>query len=274
MRFDRATVALAPRTTSNCLDLALLFIRRHFPAVLALWAGMAVPACLATFLLVYWYEYNLLVAVAAFALCSSWFGIVLTIGAAPCAFGEPFTFRDTLRRTRPHTWPLFLVGTLQRVVAGLALCLFVIPGWYVLARTGFFVEQSVLKDIGAHLHDRRADELLKGEIGDLMFRQTWIFAYCALLWLSLRLLGLPIFLSRLQVDVDYLEDPFEVIQYAASFMWNDPVVVTSMLAVALLVYPLARLAWMFCYIDVRVRRDCWDMELEFLQEARRLEEAV
>ena len=45
------------------------------------------------------------------------------------------------------------------------------------------------------------------------------------------------------------------------------------MAVAFLVYPIGRLAWFFCYIDVRVRRDCWDMELSIIQEAERLENA-
>jgi hypothetical protein len=32
-----------------------------------------------------------------------------------------------------------------------------------------------------------------------------------------------------------------------------------------------RLAWLFAYVDVRIRRDLWDLELQFVQEARRLE---
>jgi hypothetical protein len=55
------------------------------------------------------------------------------------------------------------------------------------------------------------------------------------------------------------------------FLWSDPIVVTAALAVAFLVYPIGRLAWFFCYMDVRVRRDCWDMELLIIQEAERLD---
>lgn len=280
MRFDRATITLEPRTTSNCLDLAFVFVRRYFDTVAGLWLTIAAPACLVTFILVDRYEHTLLTALTVFAFSSSWLGITLTVGAAPCAFGEPFTFAGTMRRLGPATWKLFVFGLLQRVFAAVGFCLLLVPGWYLLVRTGFFVEQTALKNISRHLHDRRADELLKGEMGDLSFRLLWIAVYGSLVWFALllifdaiagRLLGLPIFIGRLKVDMHYLEDFPEAARYAASFMWNDSIVVTAMLAVALLVYPLARMAWFFCYIDVRVRRDCWDMELKFLQEAARLE---
>jgi hypothetical protein len=51
---------------------------------------------------------------------------------------------------------------------------------------------------------------------------------------------------------------------------RDPRCLTVFAAAVMLVYPIVRLAWFFCYIDLRVRRDCWDMELLFRQEARRL----
>jgi hypothetical protein len=37
-----------------------------------------------------------------------------------------------------------------------------------------------------------------------------------------------------------------------------------------LVYPLARLAWFFCYLDARIRREGWDVEIAFRVEARRI----
>lgn len=280
MRFDRPTISLEPRTTSNCLDLAFMFMRTYFVTIFALWSTVAIPACVATFILVDRYEYNLLAAIVVYTFASSGLGVVIMIGAAPCAFGEPFTFRTTMRRLASGSFTLLLWGLLQRLAILAGFCFLLIPGWYLIARTGFFVEQSVLKNIARHLHDRRADELLKGEMGELMFRLGWMAIYSALLWLGLlftfdalasHMFGWPIFLGRLKVDATYLEDVPELMQYALSFMWSDSIVVTSMLAVALLIYPLVRLAWFFCYVDVRVRRDCWDMELQILQEARRLE---
>jgi hypothetical protein len=208
--------------------------------------------------------------------------VLLMTGAAPCAFGEPFTFRGTWSRLG---WPgvgLILWGLLMRCAIGLGLVAFLFPGWYLGVRSGFFVEQSALSKMARHLHDRRADELLKGEIADLFLRSAAIAVFCGLLWVVLlftadfassRLFGFPLLLGRLQVDLSYLENFGDVLVYAAGFLWGDPIVLTAALAVAFLVYPLGRLAWFFCYIDVRVRRDCWDMELQIIQEAERLEAA-
>ena len=36
--------------------------------------------------------------------------------------------------------------------------------------------------------------------------------------------------------------------------------------------PVIRLAWFFCYLDQRIRNECWDLQLQFRAEAARLEE--
>jgi hypothetical protein len=280
MRFDQVAIRLVPRSTSNCLDLAVYFLRQHLAPIAALWATVAVPACLVVYVLVERYEFTLPLAVAVFFFATSPLGILIMTGAAPCAFGEPFTFRGTWARLGWRGMGLLARGFGLRCLIAIGLVLFLFPGWYLAVRTGFFVEQSALSKLARHLHDRRADELLKGEIGDLYFRSASIGMFCALLWwvmlltadfASSHLLGLPILLGRLGIDLTYFKDIWTVIEYIFRFLWSDPIVVTAALAVALLVYPIGRLAWFFCYVDVRVRRDCWDMELQILQEAQRLE---
>jgi hypothetical protein len=54
-------------------------------------------------------------------------------------------------------------------------------------------------------------------------------------------------------------------------MFFDPLVVSALSATAWLVYPLARLAWFFCYLDARIRKEGWDVELAFRIEAGRLQ---
>lgn len=279
MRLEKVTVPLVPRTTSNCLDLALCFVRQHIGPIARLWALVAAPACLLVYVLMDRYEFKLPLALAVLFMATSVLGVLLISGAAPCVFGEPFTCWGTLRRLGWRGAGLIVSGLLLRCAIAAGLFLFVIPGWYLAVRNGFRVERSALSKLARHLHDRRTNELLQGEIGDLSFRSAAILLFCSLLWLMLlvtfdfvssRLLGLPILFGRLQVDWSYLEDFGDGLLYLFGFLWSDPVVVTASLATALFVYPLGRLAWFFCYIDVRVRRDCWDMELKILQEAERL----
>ena len=280
MRLDQVVVPLAPRSTANCLDLAVCFLRQYLRPIAGLWATVAIPGCVVVYLLVDRYEFELPTAALVFFSLTSPLGVLLMTGAGPCAFGEPFTYRGTFARLGWRGVGLLARGIGLRLAIALGLMLFIFPGWYLAVRTGFFVEQSVLSKMARRLHDRRTDELLQGEIGDLFVRSAGIGVFCGLLWIvllltfdfaSTHLLGLPILLGRLKIDLTYFENFWHAIGHALQFLWIDPVVVTAALAVAFLVYPIGRLAWFFCYIDVRVRRDCWDMELLIIQEAERLE---
>jgi hypothetical protein len=282
MRFDQVAIPLVPRTTANCIDFAICFMRHHLAPITGLWAVVAVPCCALVYALVDRYEFKLPLAIFVFLLATSPLGVLLMSGAAPSSFGEPFTFRQTWARLGWRGIGLIVRGLALRIAIGVGMVVFLFPGWYLAVRTGFFVEQSALSKLDRHLHDRRADELLKGEIGDLFTRSAAVFLFCALLWLVLlltadflssHLLGMPLLWGRLGMDDSYLADFDNSFNYTMRFFWGDPIVVTAVLAVALLVYPIGRLAWFFCYIDVRVRRDCWDMELQMLQEAERLEPA-
>lgn len=300
MRFEHLTIPLVPLSTSNCLDLALAYLRQHFAAIARCWAVVAVPACWLAYVLVDRFEGNVLQATALTFFATGPLGVLVIAGAAPAAFGEPFTFRGAWRRLRGQRFRIFSTSLLLRlgggaggllllasaklseglaVVVGFVGVLLFVPGVWLALRKGFFVEQAVLAHLDRSLHDRRTSELIQGNLGDLFARGIWIVIWCGLVWwtlfmsvdfLSQYLLGFPILFGRMQVDMSYLEEPDRAMQYLGSFLWNDPRVVTAFVATALAVYPLGRLAWFFCYIDVRVRRDCWDMELQITQEAQRL----
>lgn len=280
MRFEQVAVPLVPRSTANCIDLAICFLRHYLKPIAGLWATIALPSCLLVYILVDRYECHLWTAVLIYFFVSSPLGVLLMAGAAPGAFGEQFTYRGTWRRLGWRGLGLLFKGLGLRIAMALGTMLFIFPGWYLGVRYGFFVEQAVLSKMARHLHDRRTDELLQGEIGDLFFRSAAIGTFSAMIWWVLlftvdftcsTLLGWPILLGRCKVDMSYLNNLGEWFGYIFQFLGSDPIVITAELAVALLVYPIARLAWFFCYMDVRVRRDCWDMELQIIQEAQRLE---
>src|SRR5207244_3806856 len=58
MRFDQVTVPLVPRSTANCLDLALCFTRHFLKPIAALWATFALPSCILVYILVDRYEFK------------------------------------------------------------------------------------------------------------------------------------------------------------------------------------------------------------------------
>ena len=280
MRFDRAAIGLTPRSVSNCLDLALVILREYLGAILGIWALIALPTCALIYCLVNYYEFDLRFAAVAGFIASSPMGVLLIAGVAPSAFGEPFTVTSALKSLRRSGVLLLIKALLARIPIGIGLMLCVFPGIWIGARLGFLAEQEVLGHLAQHLKDRRVKDLMRGAMEDLIGRLIGITAFCCLLavmvfvtldWASAFLFGFPILRGRMHFDFNYSEEFDHALRYYCSFFWSDPRVVTALLATGLLVYLLGRLAWFLCYIDLRVRRDCWDMELQLIHEAQRLE---
>ena len=282
MKLEQATLALRPRTLPQCLDLSLVMLRAHGMTLLKLWALVAVPACVAVYLAVFYAECTLWLGVLAFWLATIPLGMLLVAAAAPSAFGETPSVRGTFRHLGVGRGVLLLLKLFGcRILSAVCGILFVVPGIWVATRTGFVTEESVLSQLDNRLYDHRTDQLFKGELFDLFLRGVLIAGYCSLLFVVLFFtcdligssLSFPILIGRVitSIDPQYYTGG-EMFQAVWLFMTADPLVVTTLLAVALAVYPVGRLAWLLCYIDLRVRRDCWDMEVSILNEARRLEE--
>jgi hypothetical protein len=280
MKLEHASIDLVPRATHHCLDLAFLFLRRQAGPVAAIWTAVCLPAAALLYLAVDRLGANLLVALAWGALTSTLLGTLLLTGIAPSVFGEPFTARGVFARLRTAAWwKTFLIalGIRLAVLATSVLCLPL--GMYVRLQWAFALEQRLLANLGERLHDHRIEDLLRGRRGDLFGRALAIGAYAGLLWWTLfwtldfgaqTFLGAPILYQRVIDSATSLEieDWFNDF---LGMLWNDPRVLTALFLTALFVYPLARLAWFFCYIDLRVRRDCWDLELRMTETARLLE---
>lgn len=173
---------------------------------------------------------------------------------------------------------------------GPALCLFSDNGWLIFLgviltfflgtplaiRFGFLAERACLQQFNRRLHHRGSDRLLKSGMGDLFIRGCVIAVFSGMLWfvlfltadiMSSLLFQVPILTGRLgKMDLD--SERFWV------FLTSDPLLMTVLTATALAVYIIGRLAWFLCYIDVRVRQDCWDVELNLIREAARLRNAV
>jgi hypothetical protein len=180
----------------------------------------------------------------------------------------------------PHGWLLVLIG--------IALSVFSL----ILAlRTGFVAESKILASLDEQLRGQGLRQLLQKEGGDLLVRGWLILGFCSLLAMAMfftidwacGLLGYPILIGRIRQVVpfeqlggsarggNFVEAIAAVFRATVEMLLRDPRCLTVFAAAVMLVYPIVRLAWFFCYIDLRVRRDCWDMELLFRQEARRLE---
>jgi hypothetical protein len=78
----------------------------------------------------------------------------------------------------------------------------------------------------------------------------------------------PLFFSILSASGNDLGDVFMQLTN------DDPAFLTAIQLALWLPYPVIRLAWFFCYLDQRIRNECWDLQLQFRVEAARMEETA
>lgn len=362
MNLDQTTIPLEPRRVRGCIDVAAKFCGQHVTQILLLWAHVALPAAVLSYIITVRAEMDVRLTFVVVYVATALLGVLTVAGAARAVFGESFSppirnsaatkmFRAVLMLSDVATvcvgavvladisadilgtdfvagyvelfWYLLLflllcvrlfVFTAVRAVAypgflralghnvlrrgliaigpflllfapgvgvvllGLLLCILSI---ILAVRMSFHPESTFLFRLDRQLYGRGIRELLKTEGGNLFFRGVTIIFVAFLLTLiffftidqaSNLLLGYPILVGRLgQVLPRDADGFFQGIGTSLGMLFRDPRCLAVLTASALLVYPIARIAWFFCYIDLRVRRDCWDMELRFQQEARRLE---
>jgi hypothetical protein len=271
VRLEDATLALEPRTVGAAIDLAILFYRRHAAKLLALSVLFgAGPVAIAGFRATRGDGW--LWAVLLFFFGSAFLGAAVVAGAGHHVFGEEFTLRNTLRHLGRRAGSLLLWLPLARVVLGAVgvMCwgLLWVP---VAARYGFLSEVLILEQLRGMRIGRRLEEILKSThleaCGRYFAIASFAFLVSTVLFLFLDLgsqllFGVPIFLAKVSWAVAY-EDVMNLLSY-------DPLLVVALASTWWLVYPLARLAWFFCYLDARIRREGWDVEIAFRVEARRI----
>lgn len=285
MRFENTRIELVPRSAGNCLDLALVLCGRHLGTLLGLWALFAMPLGAATYFCARYTEWGFLAAFVSGWLGSATFGVMLIGGTARMAFGEEFTLRKLLGDLRTD-WPLMLKILGLRFPLALATAVCVFPGAFLGVRWGFLVENQVLSRLHEQRHDRRTMELIVLEFSDLLTRGAaiaiaglafWIVAELTVDVVWTILFSRSLFFGRFSELGSLLRDqidPESFFEHAWKLATSDPAVLTLHLSTGLAAYAICRLAWFLCYIDLRVRRDCWDLELEILDESRRLRATV
>jgi|GEM_PF-507082 len=281
MKFEQARIDLVPRSAANCLDLAILVAGQHLGTLVGLWAFFAVPLGAITYAAARWTDYGFLLMPVLGFFGSAPLGVMLITGAARFSFGETWSLTKSLADLKTD-WRLILRVIGYRFPLALATFLFVIPGTLLAVRWSFLVENGVFTHLHAERHDRRTKELISLEFSDLYVRGAAILFAGCVLWLVMELtvdvvwtilFNQSLYFGRLGElgSVDAFEIGVDdYLAHAWKLTVSDPAVVTLHLTTGLAVYLICRLAWYFCYIDLRVRRDCWDLELELLDEARRL----
>ncbi len=272
MQLDGAAITIERRKITGCIDLAVVFIQQHSIAVAQMTLWFAVPSTIICWLMMSQTELDIWSSLLLFAVLSPILGAVLTIGAGRRVFGDHFRVGESFRTLRTRFWRLFfyIVGTR---LAYLLLCL-ILPPLLVTVRYSFLAEVLFLESTPPDKVGKRLKNLMSNVYSDLVgrgltalcfFLITVAGLYAIVELASLTLLGIPIVVGRV-TGLSGIEDELWIL------FVSDPRFATVIHALMWLVYPLMRLAWFFCYLDVRIQKEGWDVELDFRIEAQRLSE--
>ncbi len=274
MRLENANLALEPRSVGECIDLAILFYRRHASKLLMMsFLFGVIPVAVGV--LAAEAGTGWLWSGVSFILLSPFLGATVVAGAGHHVFGDDFTVRNALRHVASRFGVLlgFLPTARMAYVAASLLCwgLVTVP---VAARYGFLSEVILLEQQRGSRIVKRCEEILRDVFLEACGRYIAIagFAFGSSIVLfilfdlgSQALFGIPIFVAKISWAIA-VDDMLNLLAY-------DPLIVGALSLTWWLVYPLARLAWFFCYLDARVRKEGWDVEIALRVEARRLQHA-
>lgn len=267
MNLQNVSIPIEPRSLGGCLDIATQFYRVHFREVLVLTLLVALPSCALTYLLATLGNNGLLWGLLIYFFAAPVAGALIVAGAGHRVFGDPFTVAGALGAFRPRAVGLTFSILWSRVLTLLST-LGVVACFLVAVRGGFLPEIVLLERLSGKRRRQRVAELTRGIQTSPVMSYVTILVFVWIVTVSLftmidlasnHLLGLYIWTGH--------NDGFMAL---LDRLWYDPVTVTALVAVLWLVYPVGRLAWFFCYLDQRIRNECWDVELDFRRDARRL----
>ncbi len=286
MKLEELRVPLIPRSMCDCLDLGVKFYGRHLLQILKLWFWVTAPTALLIYPAVYFGLAHLGHALLLVFLVTGPWSVLLVQKSVQTSFGEGFSSYPKNTAELRSLFVLMLKAVGIRVLTVLASILLIIPGWLIAVRASFFIEKHGLSHWRGDSQDRGTGRLVKQEMGSLLSRSFGIWCYTVLYGVCIfltfdflveNLFNQSIFWNKVfneDLFYGYTDSEYGVLGEWVQLVGNDPVIVTLISSVLLLVYPIGRFAWYFSYIDLRVRGDFWDLELRFQKEVEQLREAT
>jgi hypothetical protein len=278
MNVEDCIVTVERRSAGGCVDLAFVFTRHFAGPIYRLMLVFAIPNCLLVYGLTSITTDMLIPSLILFSIFSGLFSGALIAAIGPQVFGVPITMRAALRGLRKQLLPFGFLMLLCRMFQLLTSFCIVFPSILVTSYCGHVAETMVLEKTPLPQVMARLSWLSAGGgYSRNLSRVTTLLLFWGLLsagllvlidFLAGTLFNVHIFMGRMS---PFSPDSGRLVE---STLLDDPIVQTTLLIALWLPYPVIRVAWFFCYLDQRIRNECWDLDLQFRAEALRLDETA
>lgn len=281
MKIEDCIVTVERRSLGGCIDLAFVYCREFAGPILRQWALFAVPSCLIVYFLTSVSIAMLLPSILLFMILSSYFSGTLISSIGPQVFGVPMSARAAFRNLRHRFWGYSLYSGLIRcgqIFLGGCLCYTVFPAIFITAFAGHLPEVMLLEQAPFNKVIRRLNWLSQaGGYARNLGRQIALMVLWGIMSFGLFLIFELLAYTLFNVELFFTRIPWDLStdfsERMIALTHDDPLVLTTLHLAIWLPYPLLRLAWFFCYLDQRIRNECWDIDLMFRAESNRLETA-
>ena len=275
MKVEDCIVTVERRSVGGCLDLAFVFAREFAGPLFRLWLICAVPSCGLVWLMASLSASMLLpFSLVIFMFFSAMFNALLVSCMGPQVFGVPISVRAAVRAWRKRFFGWLLLTMVTRFFQAITGFCFVIPSVFVTAFAGHVPEVLLLEQAPLNGVVTRLNWLsLGGGYSRNLGRVVTLLLYWATLSTGLLLIMdvcASILLKRPLVFTILFEGSSDRVDRFYQLTVDDPSFLTVIQLALWLPYPVIRLAWFFCYLDQRIRNECWDLQLQFRAEAARL----
>lgn len=274
MRVEDCIVSVERRNLGGCIDLALVFARRFAMPLLSITLCFAVPSTVLIWLVADSMRHDLLPpSLVIFAFFQTFYSGALVAAVGPQVFGVPISTKAAMKALLSRFLAYGFFGLIARSTG---LCVG-IPLLFVFAWCGHLPEVLFLERTPLGQVTQRLSWLSKGggysrNLGRLVSLSIfWVVGafgvFRAMDVISAYAFNAPILEGTIAAGPDW------GVAFASKFL-DDPVVIVFVQISFWLVSPIIRLAWFFCYLDQRIRNECWDLELQYRVESGRLEEQM
>lgn len=276
MKLENVSISVEERSFGRCIDMGMLFYREHLPSSLGILLVFALPFYLlaSVILDLGGHVVHLLML---FTFIAPLGGASLIVAAGSRVFGETFSATYGLRALGKRFFTtLFLLFLRWLVFILFATCL-VVPAALIGGGFGYFAEVILLEQVPLGKISKRQSALVRGRFVELSYNfliLTFFYSLaCIAVFIVLDfalgiLVGYPLLISRWEFQIDFFD---EELNY---FLFYDRRTLFAFFGVAWFLYPIWRYAWFFGYLDQRIRKESWDLDLDFRLEAQRLKGGV